>query len=349
MKPSTIALTAAGVFFIMASLSCTGNKTAGAAPKADTAIAVFVPGIVSGNAVYEMLTAGAKKAADESTAAGKTASVTIVEAGTNQADWGAKLTELVAAKKYDLIISSNPSLPEIIEPISKQFPDQKFLVLDAFAEGNPKLATWRYNQREQAYVAGYMAAQISESSMKYANKEKKIGLVAGQEYPAMNDIILPAYLEGARAVDPAFTVDFRVVGNWYDATKAAELARAMHAAGVDVVMPIAGGANQGVVSAATDEGFYLAWFDENGYAKAPGYVIASSTMAQERLTREATLAYLNGKLEFGKPATVGVKEGYITFIADDPAYTAAVPQELRDRQKAMLDRLASGDLSLPVK
>ena len=211
------------------------------------------------------------------------------------------------------------------------------------------MATYRYNQREQAYVAGYMAAQVSESSMKYANKAKKIGLIAGQEYPAMNDIILPAYLEGARAIDPAFTVDFRVVGNWYDATKAAELARAMRASGVDVVMPVAGGANQGVVSAATNEGFYLAWFDENGYAKAPGYVIASSSMAQERLTHETTLSFLNGKLEFGKPATVGVKEGYITFIADDPAYIAGVPQNIRDRQTAMLDRLESGELSLPVK
>lgn len=349
MKPSRIVAAAAGVFFIVAGLSCTGSKTANAGTKSGTSIAVFVPGIVSGNAVYEMLAAGARKAAEEATAAGKPAAVTIVEAGTNQADWGAKLTELVAEKKYDLIVSSNPSLPEIIAPISKQFPGQKFLVLDAYAAGNPSVATYRYNQREQAYVAGYMAALVSASSMKYANSAKKIGLIAGQEYPAMNDIILPAYLEGARAVDPAFTVDFRVVGNWYDATKAAELARAMHAAGADVVMPVAGGANQGAVSAATDEGFYLAWFDDNGYAKAPGYVIASSTMAQERLTREATLAYINGQLEFGKPATVGVREGYITFAADDPAYIAAVPQELRDRQKAMLDRLAGGELALPVK
>ncbi|MFH5848934.1 BMP family ABC transporter substrate-binding protein, partial [Clostridium perfringens] len=92
----------------------------------------------------------------------------------------------------------------------------------------------------------------------------------------------PAFLEGARAVDPAFEVDFRVVGNWYDASKGAELARAMKAAGVDVIMPIAGGANQGVIAAAKEGGFYVAWFDDNGYAKAPGYVVSSSVMAQER-------------------------------------------------------------------
>ena len=81
MKPSRIALAAASVFIILTSLACTGNKTTNAGNKTGTVIAVFVPGIVSGNAVYEMLVAGAKKAADEATTAGKTATVTIVEAG----------------------------------------------------------------------------------------------------------------------------------------------------------------------------------------------------------------------------------------------------------------------------
>ena len=55
-----------------------------------------------------------------------------------------------------------------------------------------------------------MAALASSSSMQYANP-KKIGLIAGQEYPAMNGIILPAFREGA--ADPGFDVDFRV-GNY---------------------------------------------------------------------------------------------------------------------------------------
>ena len=46
--------------------------------------------------------------------------------------------------------------------------------------------------------------------MEFANPEKKIGLIAGQEYPAMMSIILPAFIEGAKAVDPEFTVDFKI-------------------------------------------------------------------------------------------------------------------------------------------
>lgn len=342
------------VLGVLSIVSCAPKKSGDSAAAANSAsaerhIAVFVPGVVSGSPVYEMLTAGVKKAVDEASAAGKKASVDIIEGGTKQADWGTGITTLCADKKYSLIITSNPAMPQIIEPVSAQFPDQDFLVFDAFAEGNKHVATFRYNQREQAYVSGYMAALVSSSSMKYANAAKKIGLIAGQEYPAMNDIIVPAYLEGAKAVDPAFTVDFRIVGNWYDAAKGAELAKAMKAAGCDVIMPIAGGANQGVISEAQAEGFYVAWFDDNGYSKAPGYVISSSVMAQERFAYEKTKAYLDGALEMGKASTVGIADKYVDFVSDDPLYAQTVPQALRDKQAALMKRLYAGELSLPVK
>jgi simple sugar transport system substrate-binding protein len=185
--------------------------------------------------------------------------------------------------------------------------------------------------------------------MQHANPQKKIGLIAGQEYPAMLGVILPAYLEGAKAVDPAFEVDFRVVGNWYDAARGAELARAMKTAGVDVIMPISGGANQGVLSAARENGLYVAWFDDNGYAKAPGYVISSSVMAQEKLVRESVASWLSGTLVRGKPATVGITGKYVDFVSDDPVYIQTVPKELRDRMAVLMNKLYSGNLALPVK
>ncbi len=330
------------------SASCAGKSAEKAKPE-ETHIAVFVPGIVSGSPVYEMLVSGVRKAVDEAAAQGKSVSVDVVEGGTKQADWGSGITALAADGKYALIISSNPAIPQICAPIAKKFTQEEFLVFDAYSEGTPQITTFQYNQREQAYVSGYMAALVSSSSMKFANMDKKIGLVAAQEYPAMNDVILPSFLEGAKAVDPAYTVDFRVVGNWYDAAKGAELAKAMKSAGVDVIMPIAGGANQGVVAAAKEDGFYVAWFDNNGYAQAPGLVIASSVMAQERLAYEKTKAWLDGSLEKGKPMTVGMKDGYVDFVSEDPLWAQAVPEELRAKQLALVDKIRSGSLDLGVK
>lgn len=312
-------------------------------------IAVFIPGIVSGSPVYEMLASGVRRAVTEAGESGYPVELTIIEAGTRQADWGTRMTSLTARGKYSLIITSNPAMPELIEPISRQFPDQQFLVFDAWHSGNPSITTFRYNQREQGYLSGYIAALVSTSTMEHANDLKKIGLVAAQEYPAMNNIILPAYREGANAAVPGCEVDFRVVGNWYDATKGAEIARAMKNAGVDVIMPIAGGANQGVIAAARETGMYLAWFDDNGFSRAPNIVISSSVMAQEQLAYEKTLEYIRGTLQTGQPTTLGIRDGYISLETDDPLYIQTVPAPIREKMESLLESIRNGTLSLPVR
>ena len=328
------------------------NKESGAQqklPDKGAAIAVFIPGVVSGSPVYEMLVEGTKKAADEFDAANPKAVpvVTVIEGGFNQADWEGQVTTLAASGNYDLIVSSNPSLPEIVSSVSAKFPKQKFLLLDGELAGNPNVYTLRYNQREQAYMAGYIAALATlEAPSPGAAAVKKIGLVAAQEYPIMNNVILPGYTEGARAVDPDFAVDFRVVGNWFDAAKAAELAADMIRGGVKVLLPIAGGAGTGVIQAASETGAKVVWFDTNGYAQRPGTVIGSAILRQDKAAYEKVTLFLKGTLPFGKAEVAGIADGLVDFVQDDPLYIAAVSQDIRDKQAKLIDRLRSGELKL---
>ncbi|MDR1747469.1 MAG: BMP family ABC transporter substrate-binding protein [Spirochaetaceae bacterium] len=331
-------------------VSCTGRDASGGG----VSIAVFVPGNISGSPVYEMLVSGAETAVAEFNAAhqddqpdGIPVKIDIIEAGTNQSEWGGRLTALTAEGKYDLIFSSNPSIPEIIAPLTSQFPEQRYIVLDALLAGNSSIATFRYNQREEAYLAGYMAALVTGSSMEYANPQKKIGFIAAQEYPVMNGILLPSFIEGAQAADPETEVDFRIVGNWYDASKAAELARAMYNAGADVILPISGGANQGVISAARELGFYISWFDDNGFSKAPGYVVSSSVIRQDKLAERVITDFLEDTIRFGTAETFGMAEGYVDFITDDPLYTATVPEDIREKMAAAAADIRLGKTLLP--
>ena len=324
----------------------------------DIEIAVFVPGIVSGSPVYEMLVAGIDEAITEynnpieEKSSRQKAVLSIMEAGTNQSEWSGKMTSLVAQQKFDVIISSNPSLPDLIAPLTEQFPEQKFIILDAFLEGNPSIKTVRYNQREQAYFSGYIAGLVTKASkeqMKYANSKKKIALVAAQEYPVMNDILFPGFVEGARAVDPEIDVDFTIIGNWYDAAKASEISKALYNTGVDVILPICGGAAQGVIASAKECGFYITWFDDNGFAKAPGYIISSSVVAQKKSAYEATTAFLNGNIEFGKAEILGIKDGYVDFIQDDENYLTSVDESIRKAVETEFQKVKNGEKELPSK
>ncbi|MDR1373774.1 MAG: BMP family ABC transporter substrate-binding protein, partial [Treponema sp.] len=248
------------------------------------------------------------------------------------------------------IVSSNPSLPTLAQSVSAQFPGQHFLLLDGAVEGNPRIYTMRYNQREQAYLAGHIAALVMadlvESGALGRPETIRIGLVAGQEYPVMNAVILPGYLEGAKAAVPGCTVDFRVVGNWFDAGRAAELAADMIRGGAGVILCIAGSANEGVLQAATESGAKVIWFDTNGYGLRPGTVAGSSILRQDRAAYEKTRDYLEGRLPFGSSELVGVVQGYVDFIQDDPNYTATVKPEIREKQAALVDQIRSGRLIL---
>ncbi|MCK5198709.1 MAG: BMP family ABC transporter substrate-binding protein, partial [Spirochaetales bacterium] len=271
-------------------------------------IAVFIPGVIAGSPTYKMMADGAQRAVSEA----DNGSIKIIEGGYNQGEWLEKITVLASSGEYDLIVSTNPAMPAICNEVSKQFPDQKFFLLDGFLEGNKNIYTFRYNQQEQSFLSGYFAGLVTSSNMDGANSDLKIGLIAGQEYPDMMQAILPGFRAGAENVNTAINVDFRVVGNWYDAEKARALAVSMYNSGVDIILTIAGGANQGVITAGRDLGKYVLMYDVSSYDDAPGVIIGSTVIRQERAAYEKIKLAIAHKMEFGTADIATVKDGWIS-------------------------------------
>jgi riboflavin transport system substrate-binding protein len=307
-------------------------------------IAVFIPGVVAGSPTYEMLVDGVNRAAEERDGV----SVKVFEGGFSQETWLEGITSLAASGDYDLIVSSNSAMPELCVEVSQQHPVQKFLLLDAYLQGNPHIFTLRYNQMEQAYLLGYTGGLVTQSSLPGATPELKVGLITAQEYPVMNKVIRVGYEQGLRRANKEIALDFRVVGNWYDATKAGELAAGMFDAGVDVVLTIAGGANQGVLAEAQKQGKYVLWSDSNGYSLAPGTVLGSSVLHQDRAAYEKTLLAIDGILPYGSAEEKGVKEGFVEFVTDDLLYLEHVPADIRAQLDNVVEDLVSGRLVLAM-
>lgn len=176
------------------------------------------------------------------------------------------------------------------------------------------------------------------------SKTNKLALIAAQEYPVMNNIIYPSFVKGAKDANESSSVDFRIVGNWYDATKGAEIADAVYNNGVDVILPICGGASQGVIKSAVDNGIYITWFDDNGFDKAPGTIISSSVMKQKEMTYMITKEYINDETPWGQADTVGIKDGFVDFVQDNPLYISTVPEDVRNTMSKMINDIKSGAL-----
>lgn len=307
-------------------------------------IGVFIPGVREGSPIYDTMAKGAERLVAEIPGA----SIKIFEAGFNQAEWEVKLTSFVASGKFDIVITSNPSMPELVNNVSKSFPKQKFICLDGYLPGNPNVYSALYNQLEQGYVTGYLAGLVSISGMKGTNPDKKIGMIIGQNYPVMDKMIIPGFTQGLKAADPAFQLDVRVLGNWYDAAKAADLSRSLYAAGADIILPICGSASQGVVKVAQETGKYLVFFDDNEFARAPDNILGCAVLHQEDLAYRSLKAAVEGKLPFGKADIIGMKEGYIEFLNTNPTYIKNVPEPIRKKVDAAIQSIKSGQLSFQV-
>jgi simple sugar transport system substrate-binding protein len=311
---------------------------------ASLSVLVYITGVVAGSPSYEMLAAGAQEFAD----AHNNVTIKIYEAGFNQAEWEEQLRSMVAGGEYDLVLGSNPSLPEICVSVGKTFPQQKFIITDASPPGggNSQICTYLYNQYEQALFLGYLAGLVATS----VNRDgpSRLGFIAAQEYPLLSRHIVPGFLDGARRVDPAAELDFRVIGNWFDANKAADLAASMVNAGVNVFTSIAGGATQGLIRTIKERGAYAVNFNTNDYSQAPGLIVGCGIMEQKKLVLEILADVLDDKIQYGTGRTVGVQEGYLDFIFDDPGYRDHLPVEIQEKFGAFMDDLRTGRVAYTV-
>lgn len=317
-----------------------GSQEQAPAATKSLSILVYITGVVAGSPPYTALAEGATEFAAENA----NVTVKVYEAGFNQAQWEEQLTSLVATGEYDIVLGSNPSLPELCANVGKKFPNQKFIITDAQMVGNPQIRTYLYNQYEQSLYLGYLAGLVTTSNMTHANKDLKIGFIAAQEYPLLNKHMVPGFLAGAKMVNAGITVDFRVIGNWFDANKAAELASSMKAAGVDVFASIAGGAAQGLFKVAKEQGAYIVFHNTNEYQAAPGLVVGCGSMEQKKLVKEVLAEVMAGKVQYGTATTVGAKEGYLGFLANE-SYTQNLPQDIRTKFDAFMNDIRAGKVA----
>ena len=309
-------------------------------------IAIFVPGVVAGSPLYEDMVAGVEKVAAEN----DDVTVKILEAGFDQSTWEEQMVSLAATEEYELIVSSNGAMPFVSLPAAEAFPNQKFLFVDSIIAGNPQMYSVLYNQVEQGAVLGYLAGLVTTSDMEGATPELKVGFIGGQEYEALNSMIVPGYELGAKLANPGIEVDFRVIGNWYDANKAGELANSMIDAGVDVIATACGGANQGVIQVCQERGKYVLYLDKDDYDLAPGTIIGCSALGQEDAVYENVKAAIAGELVWGEYEILGISDGYVEFVDTNILYETAVSTEVFNAMKVLLlDLRGSGDTWLKAQ
>ena len=302
-------------------------------------VGILITGEIGGNAIYELVQRGALEMASEEI------EIKIVEGGYNQSKWEQMLISLAALGRYDLLMTFTEGMPASVNKVAEMFPNQKFALLDGIIE-NPLPNTYSvaFKDDEMTFLAGIFAALITSSSLPGANEEKVVGLIAGDTYPAMTNVMRPSFENGVKTVHPSIRVFFGVVGSWSDPARGSEFAAKQFDAGADVILSIAGGSGIGVIEEASVRGKYVITVDSNMIALNPSVILGSFLKHIDVLVKNTIADAKAGTLPFGTSKRVGIAEGMIDYTHDDPNFVRNVPDDIRAQLAEWFEKIKAEGL-----
>ncbi len=321
----------------MASLVALGLSFGAAQDTFD--VALFFPGDLGGNPIEPPITAGVRLVQSEF----DNVTIRVVEGGA-AADWETGATALAASGRYDLIITFTDGMPQIIESITRMFPNQKWAMLDSSAPGQENVYSLVYSDEALGFLGGAVAGMLAtDPVMSRDAANPTVGLLAGTPYPQMDNSIHPGFVAGAKYAAGDVTVLFAVVGDWNDPNRARDLALNMFNRGATAVMAITGGGDSGVFRAASETDGFAVGVNTNQNADQPGVILASVLKRLDNSIFSVVERAMAGELPYGTVETAGVEEGAIS-LAQDEYYDLYVPGPARAKLAEIEAAMAAGEV-----
>jgi basic membrane protein A len=238
------------------------------------------------------------------------ADVTVVE---NVVDPQARIDALRnLAADNDLVIGVGGEYAEAGTTIAPQFSDVDFAIINGEQSDAENLHIYFVRQGTPAYIAGVLAAQLTQSG--------KVGYLGGELIPptTQSDDAMRAAVE---ATDPNVEYVSTIVGNFNDAEKAKEAAAAQIAAGADVIYALLDAGFPGLQQAVEESGAEVLTMNpifprcEDG-ENIVGYTYLNSASMVVDIVRQ----YLDGSMPQGEPKFYGLEDPDIQAFVLCPGY-----------------------------
>ena len=192
---------------------------------------------------------------------------------------------------YDLIICVGYMLADATREAAKQYPNQKFAIIDDASNSDlPNVACLTFAQEEASYLVGVVAGMMTKTNV--------IGYVQGMVSDTMN-LFGIGYVEGAKSVNPDVVVLQQNANNFADSATGAAIANDMFTKGADVIYHAAGGTGAGVISSCQENGIFAIGVDSDQSYIAPNTVITSAMKRVDNASVDISLSVLDGTFNGG--------------------------------------------------
>ena len=261
-------------------------------------------------------------------------------ASNEEKDFIAALENLVKHQNSELIITLGFQAKSALDRVAERYPDRHFVLFDLSAEARPNISSVIYAQHEGAFVAGALAAMMTES--------KKVGFIGGVDIDILKAFV-KGFEEGIDHIDSSVELlveycsllpDF---SGFSTPIKGHAIAQNMFTQGVDIVFGGAGGSGPGIIQAAAEQKKYAIGTDSNQDYMAPGFVLTSVMKRLDRSMIDICRKFLADELEGETTYEYGYHNGGISLTPME--FTKEnIPPEVLDRIRTIEQQIIDGEI-----
>jgi basic membrane protein A len=263
--------------------------------------------------------------------------------------------QAMVQQKCDHIVTVGYLLGDATEAAAKKSPKTDFSIIDFGYDKPPaNLKGLVFNTAEPSFLAGYLAAGVSETGI--------VGTFGGE-----NISTVTAFMEGFRLGVEKYNEDeggdVQVVGwdgekgsftNDFQAkNKGQDTAEKMIQQGADIILPVAGPAGLGALQAVKDNqdnGVKAIWVDSDGCESVAQYcdIMLSSVLKRMDVAVQAAVTS-SAADSFDNEVYVGTLANDGVGLAPYHELEGEVPQELNDKVEELRQQIIDGEITVDVE
>lgn len=297
----------------------------------------ITPGTLGDNGFSDSVNSGIQRIAKE-----YGAEVKVIENGFDSSKY-AQSVEAAFAWEPDVLFTDSYGMEDLIKDYSLKYPNVKVVNLDFVLQNEANtISSVTFIQEEGSFMAGVVAALVTTSNLPYANPEKIVGAMGGQDIWVIRSF-MHGYEQGVKYIDPSIKIVTNFAGTFSDPVVGKSAAKQLYAQGADIIFQIAGLTGSGALEAASEEHKYVIGVDSNQNGTYPGYVVTSMVKDLGGAVFEVYKMMVEGTYEPGK--TYEFHYGYAgTYLAIDDFTKKILPEEMLTKISDIEKKLESGEI-----
>lgn len=254
----------------------------------------------------------------------------------------------------DLIITVGFNLADTTATAAEENPDQHFALIDSGVEpAMDNVKPLLFNTQEAAYLAGYVAAGMSQTGA--------VGTFGGEPYPSVT-IFMDGFYDGVQKYNEDNGTDIKVLGwdkaaqngtftNTFETTaKGEEATNALIAQGADVILPVAGPVGEGALTAARAHGGVLVVGVDSDFWEQPKYAqykdIILTSVIKEIGQSVFDTVEMTKDGDFDATPYVGTLANGGVGLAPFHDLDGTVPAELKTKVDELKQQIVDGDIKV---